>query len=80
MFIFIIRLNAENASSSIILLLENDAGLGLSVKLLGLLVLHCCGPPGEIFFHLVMSADVIHWPTLILGAFENVDLPLHLSI
>ena len=44
MFIFIIRLNAENASPSIILLLENDADHVLSVKLLELLVLHCRGP------------------------------------
>ena len=76
MFIFIIRLNAENASQSIILLLENDAGPGLSVKLLITLVLLCRGPICEILFHSVIPADVIHCPTSILGEFEKVFLPL----
>ena len=82
MFIFIIRLNADNASPSIILLLENDVGPGLSVKRLRMLVLHCRGPPWEIIFYSVMSADVIHCPTSILAAFEKVVLshPLDLAL
>ena len=34
----------------------------------------------RIFFHSVMSAVVIHCPTLILGAFEKVVLPFPLDL